>query len=209
MAANAPPAARGRGIPLWLKLAYTAWMAVWVPAYWVEFGPSNFLWLCDVANLVVCLALWLESPLLFSAQACGVLLVQIGWAVDVLGRLLLGVHPIGGSEYMFDPTEPVYTRILSSFFHLAMPVLLLWAIARLGYHRRGIYLQTALAWVVLPLSFLVAGAELNLNWVWGPFGKQQDMLAPWLYLLVTMAAYPVLLFLPSHLALRWWAGRWA
>ena len=196
-----------RGIPLWLKLTYTAWMAAWVPVYWSAFGPSNFLWLCDVANFIVCAALWLESPLLFSAQACGVLLIQLGWALDFFGNILLRFHPIGGTEYMFDPAEPVITRCLSAFFHLAMPGLLLWAIARLGFDRRGVRFQTALAWAVLPLSFFVAGPEVNLNWVWGPFGKPQSALAPWLYLLVTMAAYPLLLYVPTHLALAKWAKR--
>jgi hypothetical protein len=30
-------------IPLWLKLAYTAFMAVLVPVYWWNYGPTNFL----------------------------------------------------------------------------------------------------------------------------------------------------------------------
>ena len=35
----------GWRLPLALKLAYTAWAAVWVPIYWVSEGPANFLWL--------------------------------------------------------------------------------------------------------------------------------------------------------------------
>ena len=64
-------------VPLWLKLAWTAWMVVWVPVYWWQHGPANFLWLCDVANFAITAALWLESPLLFSSQAVGVLVIQI------------------------------------------------------------------------------------------------------------------------------------
>jgi hypothetical protein len=29
-------------MPLWLKLAYTAFMAVLVPVYWHYYGPTNF-----------------------------------------------------------------------------------------------------------------------------------------------------------------------
>ena len=39
------PAARR--IPLWLKLAYTAFMAVLVPVYLRNYGPTNFLYFCD------------------------------------------------------------------------------------------------------------------------------------------------------------------
>ena len=36
-------------VPLGLKLAYTAFMAVLVPVYWRYYGPTNFLYFCDVA----------------------------------------------------------------------------------------------------------------------------------------------------------------
>jgi hypothetical protein len=52
---------RGK-IPLWLKVAYTAFVAVLVPYYWHTYGPVNFLWFCDIALLVTLAALWLESP---------------------------------------------------------------------------------------------------------------------------------------------------
>ena len=56
------------GIPLSVKLIYTAWMAVWISVYWTHSGLLNFFWLCDVANFLVGLALWLDSPLLISAH---------------------------------------------------------------------------------------------------------------------------------------------
>ncbi|HEY6105133.1 MAG TPA: hypothetical protein VIV59_04075, partial [Anaeromyxobacteraceae bacterium] len=93
------PASR---IPLWLKLGWTAWLAVWLPFYWRHYGPQNFLWFCDIANIGVGLALWLESPLLFSMQALSILVVQILYTVDLAGRALSGRHLLGGTEYMFD-----------------------------------------------------------------------------------------------------------
>ena len=36
----AAPASR---IPLWLKIVYTAFMAVLIPVYWYYYGPTNFL----------------------------------------------------------------------------------------------------------------------------------------------------------------------
>ena len=52
-------------IPLWLKIGWTLWLGVWMPYYWMQYGPQNFLYFCDIANLLIGLALWLESPLLF------------------------------------------------------------------------------------------------------------------------------------------------
>src|SRR5262245_29585301 len=195
-----------RRIPLSVKLIYTAWMAVWIPVYWVHSGPENFFWLCDVANLLVGVALWLESPLLISAQAAGVLFVQILWCGDYFSRLILGRHLIGGTEYMFDETKPLYLRLFS-LFHAIMPPLLLWAVSRLGYDPRGWKLQTAITCVLLPATWLLAPPDRNINWVWKPFGKPQDLLSPPLYLLALCFLYPLLLYLPTHLLLRRWPRR--
>src|SRR5215470_4992705 len=96
-------------IPLWLKIGWTVWVAVWIPLYWMEYGPSTFLWFCDFANLLVLAALWKESALIFSWQAVSVLLVQIAYTIDVLGRLIVGRHLIGGTEWMFQ--EDISLRI--------------------------------------------------------------------------------------------------
>lgn len=195
----------GRRIPLWVKVAYFVFLAVWTPVYWAYLGPVNFLWLCDVANFLIGLALWLEMPVLLSSQAVSVLLIQVLWIVDFMTRLLFGFHPIGGTAYMFDPKEAVATRVLS-LFHVVMPVLLLWSLRRLGYDRRGLPLQLAIAWVVLPVSYLVAAPEANVNWLWRPFDQEQTVLSPAVYFAFAMAAYPLVLYLPTHLVLKRWPG---
>jgi hypothetical protein len=189
-----------------VKLAYAVWLVVWATAYALHNGWQNFFWLCDLANFVVGLALWLESPLLWSSQAVGVLLVQVLWTVDFLVALLFGVHPIGGTEYMFNSAEPLWLRGLS-LFHMAMPPLLLWGLRRLGYDRRGWRLQTAITWALLPATFLLTDPAHNINWLWRPFGVEQRWLPPAAFLLVAMAAYPLLLYLPTHLLLRLWGRR--
>ena len=190
-------------VPLWLKLAMTAWLLVWVPVYWVAHGPQNFLWFCDLANFVLAAALWLESPVLFSSQAIGVLLIQAAWVVDVLSRLLFGFHLIGGTAYMFDDTRPLLQRLFS-LFHVAMLLLLLWGLRRFGYDPRGLKLQVAIALVVLPVSWLF-GPELNLNWTWGGFGEAQEAIHPLLWLAIASSGYLLVLCLPTHWALRRWA----
>ena len=189
-------------IPLALKVAYTAWCAVWLPVYWIHHGPANLLWFCDVANLIVLVALWGESSVWLSSQLVGGLFIQTYWAIDFFGRLFLGGHPFGGTEYMFVAADPLWLRSFS-LFHLFVPVLLIWAVYRLGYDRRGWRLQTLLAWIILPLSML-PDPERNLNWVWRPFGLEQVWLPPGGYLVFCMIAYPLVLYLPAHWLIRAW-----
>ena len=65
------PAARR--IPLWLKLAYTVFMAVLIPIYLRNYGPTNFLYFCDVALIITLVGIWIESPLLVSMCAVGII----------------------------------------------------------------------------------------------------------------------------------------
>src|SRR6516165_7594680 len=66
-------------VPLVLKLAYTTFIAVLIPVYWHYYGPTNFLYFCDVALILTLGGLWIESPLLISMCAVGILLPQILW----------------------------------------------------------------------------------------------------------------------------------
>ena len=47
-------------------------MAVLVPVYWYYYGPTNFLYFCDVALFLTLAGIWLESPLLISMCAVGI-----------------------------------------------------------------------------------------------------------------------------------------
>ena len=190
-------------IPPVIKLAYLLWMAVWVPIYWVFNGPENFLWLCDLANIILLFALCLESSLLMSSQAVGVLLIQLVWVLDFLSAWLLGSHLTGGTEYMFDTGQPRWLRAMS-LFHIVMPPLLLWGVYRLDYDHRGWKLQTAMAWLLLPATFLLTDPALNINWVWRPFGLEQSLLPPWAFVLFMMLAYLLVVVLPTHLLLSHW-----
>jgi hypothetical protein len=134
-------------VPLWLKIGWTIWLIVWAPIYWRQYGLQNFLFFCDIGNVLIGIGLWLESPLIFSWVACGLLFFQTLYTIDLVGALLSGRHIIGGTEYMFDPHLSLLVRLLS-LFHVVTPPLLLWAIWRLGYDRRGWKFQTGMAWSV-------------------------------------------------------------
>src|SRR6266498_4712168 len=118
-----------RRIPIWVKVAYSAFVAIVVPSYWVTYSPWNFLYFCVIALLVTAVAIWIESPLLVSMQAVAITLPQMLWVVDLLCRLIAGVHVTGVTGYMLDPSIPLFLRGLSSF-HGWLPLFLLSLLSR-------------------------------------------------------------------------------
>jgi hypothetical protein len=184
-------------LPLWLKIAFTAWMVLWVPAYAWHHGPQNFLWLCDICNFILLIAVWMESRLLFSSQLVAVFIPSVLWTFDVAWAAAFNVHPIGGTQYMFDPAIPLHIRLLS-LFHIVVPPLLLWCVWRLGFDRRGLALQSALTCILLPATYLLTDPEKNINWVWGLFGERQTFVHPWLYVALCVVCYPLVIYLPTH-----------
>ena len=192
-------------IPLWIKLLWTAGVIVWVPVYWRQYGPQNFLFFCDLGNFLITAALWLESPLIFSWQASGLLLFQTLFTIDLAGALVSGRHIIGGTEYMFDPQVPLSIRLMS-LFHVVTPPLLLWAIWRLGYDRRGWKVQTLTAWIVVPINHFWR-SEFDVNWARGPFFHDQHVMPGVAYLLIYLTIVPVAVYYPTHRFLVWLTRR--
>jgi hypothetical protein len=188
-------------IPIWIKLVYTIVVVVIVAVYAFKYPPSNFLWFSDIALLTTVPALWLESSLLASAMTLVVLLPEVLWNVGFFGQLLTG-KPIGGlADYMFDPRKPRYLRALS-LFHVFLPVLLLWMVARLGYNEDALPAAILLAWIVFPLTYWLADPKgENVNWVRGLGPEPQQQLPPFAYLGVLMIAVPLLVYVPTHFML--------
>ena len=190
-------------IPLWLKIAWTAWLLLWAPVYFRQYGAQNFLFFCDLGNVLIAAALWLESQLIFSWQAVALLVFQTLYVIDYLGTLLLGRHFIGGTEYMFDPSVPMVVRALG-LYHLVVPSLLLWAIHRLGYDPHALKWATLECWIVVSINFFWR-ALYNVNWARGP-GHEQHLMPSWLYLIGYLIVAPLAVYWPTHLVLKWWAG---
>ena len=92
-------------IPLWLKLLYSLFMAVLVPVYLYHYGPTNFLYFCDVAAVMTLVAIWSDNSLLCSAALVGILVPQMLWVVDFFAELF-GLPLTGLTHYMFDQGKP-------------------------------------------------------------------------------------------------------
>jgi hypothetical protein len=198
-------------IPLWLKLAYTAFMAVLIPVYWTHYGVTNFLYFCDLALILTLIGMWRENPLLVSMPAVGILAPQILWIVDYLLNFA-GIQLTGMTDYMFDASQPLYLRGLS-LFHGWLPMLLVFGVMRLGYDTRAFAGWTALAWTAMLISYIflpepsaaaaAAGEVANVNYVFGMSSAEpQTFVAPIVWLLGLMIALPALMFAPVHLALK-------
>ena len=163
----------GSRVPLWLKLAYTAYIAVLLPVYWHYYGPTNFLYFCDVAIILTLLAIWPENALLISMCAVGILVPQAVWVVDFLINAA-GFSLTGLTDYMFDADRSLFLRLLS-LFHGWLPFLLVYLVWRIGYDRRAFWSWTCLAWVLLLVCFFLMPPPMpnpgltpvNINYVWG------------------------------------------
>jgi hypothetical protein len=224
-------APRTRRLPLALKLLYTAFMAVMVPFYWYSYGPTNFLYFCDLALFFTLAALWTEIPLLAGVPACGILVPQTMWVLD----FLTGGHITGMTGYMFNPKYPLFTRGLS-LFHGWLPFLLVYLVWRLGYDRRSLAAWVVLACVVMVMCYAwlpapddasvqtaqasgepqqaaeaargggwkLCGKDppTNVNYVYGLGETRQTWMSPNQYFALVMVAFPLCLSLPAHLVLR-------
>jgi hypothetical protein len=192
-------------LPLWLKLAYSLFVAITLPIYWLKYGPRNFLWFSDIALFATAAALWLENALLASMMALAILIPEVVWNLSFFGALLLGRPVAGLADYMFDRNKPRYLRALS-LFHVFLPLLLLWLVWRLGYDPDALMAQTVLSCLLLPLTYRLTDPETNINWVYGPFGRPQRRLPPGVYLVLVMLFFPLMIYLPTHLFLNWLMG---
>jgi len=192
-------------LPLWLKIVWTVFVLYWAPVYWKQYGVQNFLFFCDLGNFLIAIALWAESPVLFSWQAVSLLVFQTIFVFDLAGAWLSGHHPIGGTEFMFDAHLPLLVRLLS-LFHVVTPPLLLWTIWKLGYDRRGWKLQTLTCWVLVPINYFWR-PEHNVNWARGIFFVEQHAMPGPAYLAGYLLVVPLVVYYPTHLGLQWWAKR--
>lgn len=189
-------------IPLAVKVFWTAWILVWAPVYWKQYGAQNFLYFCDIGNVLIAIGLWSESQLILSWQAVSLLVFQSLYAIDLVGAFVSGHHAFGGTEYMFDPKIPLLVRALG-LYHLVVPPLLLWAVQRLGFDSNAWKWATLEAWMVVPVNFFWRPAY-NVNFARG-IGHEQHMMPMGAYLVGHLIVVPLVIYWPTQILLKKWA----
>jgi hypothetical protein len=196
-------------LPLWVKLVYSAFIAVWFPVYYYYYGPTNFLYFCDMALILTTIGVWIESPLLISMCAVGILAPQAVWVIDFFASMV-GLKFLGMTDYMFDHDRSLFLRGLS-LFHGWLPFFLVALVWRLGYDQRGFPAWTALAWVLLLICFFLMPppnpnpglTPVNINYVWGLSDNYpQTFMPPAVWFIGMMLVVPTILFAPVHVILK-------
>ena len=199
-------------LPLALKVLFTTFTAAFVPSYWYLYGPTNFLYFCNVGLFLTLIGIWTEKPLPISMAAVGVTLPSIVWIADFFLQLF-GSHLIGMTNYMFDEMNPLIIRSLA-LFHFWLPLLLIWLVIRLGYDSRAVAAWIATAWILIIICYLWMPASAadttepytpyNINYAYGLRGKQTTM-PEIAWLIVVMLLQPIAAVAPMH----WFFKRFA
>jgi hypothetical protein len=201
-------------VPLWLKLVFTAFMAALAPVYWHYYGPTNFLYFCDISLFLTLVGIWTESALLVSMCAVGLVAVQTLWVVDFVLNFF-GLPLVGMTAYMFNHENSLFLRGLS-LFHGWLPFLLVYLVWEFGYDRRGFPAWTVLAWALMLTCFFFmpppnpnAGLQpVNINYVYGPSDAvAQTWVHPYVWLAGMLIGLPLLVYLPTHLFLARYAPK--
>lgn len=192
-------------IPLAVQISYTVFMAVLVPVYMYYYGPTNFLYFCDVALLLTLVGIWTNSALLISMCAVGIVGVQMIWVLDFL-TTLAGFPLTGMTAYMFKSETSLFLRGLS-LFHGWLPFLLIYLVYKTGYDPRGFIYWTVLAWVLILICyFLMPGPSpdagltpVNINYVWGlKDNAAQTWMPGWAWVCAMFVVLPVVCYYPVH-----------
>lgn len=205
-------------LPRWLRAGYALWFIPWAGVYWAYFGWQFVLWFCCLASVYVLLGCLTQRPLWFSLAALAALAMQLIYTADFLALWILGRSPTGATAYMLDAARPLSLRALS-LFHVWMPALLLYAIHKLGYDRRALWIQTLVALCLLPVCYLlfdpsvdtndavmplVRGLpfdrDFNLNWVHAFYDRPEPGIGA-RRLWAMLIGYPALVHWPTHLLL--------
>ena len=205
----------GRRIPLWIKIAYTTFMAVLVPIYLKNYGATNFLYLCDVALFTTLLGIWLESPVILSRRSSASLLHVVGgrfpfrWCSRRLDRLHVPTALVSAISVVFPLLASVLPRLRGVVRWLRQARLSLW---------------TGITWLVLTVCYVympptspekdpVTVAQLrdpdlplNINYVFNLASddEPQTWMDPDSYFTLFMAALVLGIYLPTHLMCQRW-----
>lgn len=180
-----------------LKIFLTLYISILIPVYWYYYGPQNFLWLSDFGLFLTVAALWLDSGLLMSMAAVGVMVVELAWNIDFFLELCCNMNPIHLSDYMFNASYPLVLRLLS-LFHVITPVIWIFYLKKNCYDTRALYYFTVLYWVSLFFIYFFTNPTENISWVFWPQVYSVNYIPEKFWIVCLFIFFPSLIFFPTH-----------
>jgi hypothetical protein len=201
----------GTRLPLGLKIFMVGFSLILGVYASAKQGPWTLFYICDVALFLATIGICTERSLPVSMAATGVLVVQGLWVADLL-LTALDLSPVRMTGYMLNENVSLIKRVIS-LFHAWLPLVLLFSIWRLGYDARAMKYWSAVAVVVLLISYFLlprppAPADdplmaVNVNYVFGLYMSRPQQNMPELAWLGGMlVVLPLCFFLPAHLLLK-------
>ena len=147
--------------------------------------------------MLTAVGLFAGDRLLLSSQALAAPAIGIAWSLDAGWRLTTGAHLFGGTEYMWDPRYPLFTRLLS-LYHVAWPILVVWCVRRVGYDRRAWPLQSGIAAAAILAARALTPPAENVNFAFREPFFGHAFAPPALHLAIVWAALAVVAYGATH-----------
>jgi len=200
-------------LPLGLKIFLATFSLTLIVYNTLHQGAQSLLYFCNVALFVATFGICVERALLVSMAAVGVVMIQLLWSLDLL-LSIADLSPVRMTEFMLSDVLSPFKKGLA-LFHAWLPIVLIFALSRLGYDKHALAWWTVLTWGLLLVSYLFlprppAPADdptmsVNVNFVFGlNMSGPQQRVPELVWLAGMMIALPLLAFLPTHLAFRRW-----
>lgn len=185
--------------PRWLKLLYSAFFFITLYVNVSHYGPSNFLWLCHFALVLLFFGMLFEKKIILSMMALTSIPFYISWAflffIDLFSEI-----SFESVAYMFDSSLPILLRGIS-LFHIVLPFFIIYILSKIGYDSKAFYYQSIVGLIILLLTYLDS-PKMNINWIHG-IGTPQNIIHPLLYLVFLIFGLIFLVYFPTHLILKY------
>ena len=185
-------------------------MAVLVPVYWHYYGPTNFLYFCDMALILTLVGIWIESPLLVSMCAVGILVPQTLWVVDFSEQSRRRAAHRHDRLHVRGRSARCSCAGCRCFTAGCRSCCSTWSGSSATTGAR-LLAWTGLAWALILICFFFMPppnpspglTPVNINYVWGLSDHApQTWVSPGVWLAGLIVGLPLLLFAPAHFCWR-------
>jgi hypothetical protein len=184
-----------------LSLLVFVWLFFYIPAYTSAHGVWHFLQLCNLGVLLSCLGVFFGSNILLSSQAVATPMIGLFWVTDYFCKLITGRFIHGGTAYMWDVSIPWFVRALS-FYHLFLPIFLIYFVHKIEYDVRGWRLQSMIGFFAILLGLFLVPESENLNYVYHWPNGRVLFNQPFLHAMFSFVLLVTIVYWPAHYFLK-------